>query len=66
VKKGQQLLLSFYEQLVIDFEHLPPPCRKELARYEDSERFTRTSDWRGWPRKKPQTAQPHSAMRAAQ
>jgi hypothetical protein len=45
----QQLLIDWYGDLVDCYRNdLSEAERTELARYEASPEFTRTSDWPGW------------------
>lgn len=48
MKHGQQLQLSFYEQMVLCFEALTDPEKLDLLEFEKKRP---TSDWPGWKRR---------------
>ena len=47
MKRQQQLVLQFYEQLVLCFDRLSEPEKAELQEFEKKQP---TSDWPGWKR----------------
>jgi hypothetical protein len=45
LKREQQLVLNFYEQMLLCFEVLSEAKKKDLAEFEKKQP---TSDWPGW------------------
>lgn len=48
MKRGRQLQLEFYEQMLLCFEVLTDPEKSELLEFEKKRP---TSDWPGWKRR---------------